>query len=138
MPYTDYLDGALNKLVFGDVAFTVPATLYVALSTSTPTQTGSGVTEPSTGAYARVSVANNTTNFVAASTQPANGQEQTNGAAITFPAATASWGTITYFGIYDAASAGNLLCFGALTTAQTIASGDTASFAAGSLTITLN
>jgi hypothetical protein len=33
----------------------------------------------------------------------------TNNSAITFPAATASWGTSIAFGLYDASSAGNLL-----------------------------
>lgn len=39
-------------------------------------------------------------------TAPAN---VTNGAVITFPASTASWGTIQAFGIYDASTSGNLL-----------------------------
>ncbi len=144
MPYTDYLDGALNQMVFGDTAYTVPADLYIALSTTTPVQAKGtatpywNFTEPSGSAYARVTVANNTTNWVAAASQPATGQEQDNGTAITFPTATGSWGTVTYFGIFDAATAGNLLAFGALTTSQTISSGDTASFAAAALTITLD
>lgn len=33
----------------------------------------------------------------------------TNGAAIAFPQATASWGTVTAFGLYDAVTAGNLI-----------------------------
>ena len=33
----------------------------------------------------------------------------TNGAAITFPTATANWGTVIAFGLYDASSSGNLL-----------------------------
>lgn len=33
----------------------------------------------------------------------------TNGAVITFPAATANWGTVTAFGLYDAVTSGNFL-----------------------------
>lgn len=138
MPFTNYLDQKLVELVFSDTAYTVPATLYVGLSTTTPAQTGTGFTEPAGSGYARVAVTNNTTNWVAAGSQPATGYEMENGTAITFPAATGSWGTVTYFGIFDAATAGNLLAYGALTTSQTISSGDTASFAVDALTVTLN
>lgn len=138
MPFTNYLDQKLVELVFGDTAYTIPATLYVGLSTTTPTQAGASFTEPSGSGYARVAVTNSTTNFVAAGTQPSTGYEVENGTAITFPAATGSWGTVTYFGIFDASTSGNLLAFGALTASQTISSGDTASFAADALTITLN
>ena len=138
MPLTNYADTALIDLLFGAVAYTTPVTLYAALSTTTPTQAGATFTEPSGLGYARVAVTNNTTNFVAAATQPATGHEVENGTAITFPAATGSWGTITYVGFYDAATAGNLLTFAALTTAQTVASGDTLSFAIDAITITLN
>ena len=61
-----------------------------------------------------------------------------NDGAVTFPAATASWGTVTHFGVFDASSTGNLLYWGALTTSKTIGSGDTASFAVGTLTVSLD
>lgn len=138
MPLTNYADQKLVQLLFGDTAYTIPTTLYVGLSTTTPTQAGTNFTEPSGGAYARVAVTNNTTNWVAATSQPATGYEQANGTTITFPTATASWGTVTYFGIFDASTSGNLIAFGALTTSQTIASSDTASFAVQSLTIEIN
>lgn len=138
MPFTTYLDKSLVDSVFGDTAYAVPATLYVALSTTTPTQAGASFTEPSGSGYARVAVANSTANFGAAATQPATGYEVVNAVALAFPAATGAWGTVTYFGVFDAATGGNLLAYGALTTAQTIASGDTASFAASALTITLD
>lgn len=41
-------------------------------------------------------------------TSPAN---VTNGATISFPAATSSWGTVVAFGIYDASTSGNLITF---------------------------
>jgi hypothetical protein len=51
---------------FGSVAVAIPATYYVGLSTTTPTNTGTNVTEPAGGSYARVAVTNNATNFPAA------------------------------------------------------------------------
>jgi hypothetical protein len=57
---------------------------------------------------------------------------------ITFAAPSAAWGTVTHFGLFDAASGGNLWIWDALTTPQAIASGGpAASFAAGALQITI-
>lgn len=139
MPYTTYLNTKLNKLEFGKTAYSGTTTHYVALSTTTPAQDGTGFTEPSGNAYARVSVTNDTTNWVPSGSQPGDGsQQQENGATIQFPTATGSWGTVTYFGIYDASTAGNLLAYGALDTSRTILNQDSASFAAGALKIKLD
>jgi len=133
MPFTYYLDNQLINEAFGGVAYTPPATLYVGLSTTAPAQGGTGITEPSGNGYARVAVTNNTTNFPNAT----NGSKS-NGTTITFPASTGSWGTVGYFFVADAASAGNILAYGTLNNPQTVSSGDTLSFAVGALTITLN
>ncbi len=139
MPYTTYLNTKLNKLAFGKTAYTGDTTHYIALSTTTPTQAGTNFTEPSGNGYARVSVTNNTTNWVPSSSQPGDGsQQQENGTTIQFPDATGSWGTITYFGIYDASTSGNLLAYGALDASKTITTEDSASFAAGALKIKLD
>ena len=74
---------------------------------------------------------NNTTNF-----PPASNGTKSNGTTITFPTATADWGTVVAVGIFDAATNGNLLFWANLTTSKTIQNGDTAQFAAGSLTFT--
>lgn len=112
---------------------TVPATLYFGLSSTTPTNTGTNVTEPSTGSYARVAVTNNSTNFPAAS-----GRQKANGTAVTFPTATGDWvsgSNLTHFVIYDAASSGNFVGWGALTTPAPVLNGQQASFAIGALVI---
>lgn len=46
--------------------------------------------------------------------------------------------TITHFALYDAASSGNYLGGGALSVAKPVLNGDTASFPASSLTISLD
>ena len=55
-----------------------------------------------------------------------------NGNAIAFPAATADWGTVVAFGIYDAASSGNLLYTGPVNspTGKPVNNGDTLTFPA--------
>ena len=130
--FTDFLELELLDHVFGAAAYTAPATLYVALSTTTITDAGGNMTEPSGNAYARVAVTNNATNWPAAAAGA-----KANGTAITFPTATGSWGTIIDFAIMDAATAGNMLGYGTLTTAKAVTTGDTPSFAIGDLDITL-
>lgn len=128
---SDYLENAILDHILGGPDYTRAATVYVALFTVTPLDTGSGGTEVVGNNYSRVSVTNNNTNWPAAS-----GGTKTNGTAITFPTASGTWGTIVSFGIYDASTSGNLLYFGSLSTAQTVVNGNTVSFAASSLTIT--
>ena len=50
--FSDYLEDKVLDHVFGGTAYTAPTTLYVALYTVAPTDTGGG-TEVSGGAYAR-------------------------------------------------------------------------------------
>jgi len=131
--FTNFLEDELLDHVWGNAAYTAPSTLYIALSTTTISDDGTGMTEPSGGAYARAAVTNNTTNWPAAS-----GGAKANGIAITFATATASWGTIIDFAVMDALTSGNMLAYGTLTASKTIDSGDTASFAIGDLDITLD
>lgn len=135
---SDYLEAAILNFLLGGVALTSPGTLYICLSTAaySDAATGSSMSEVSTSStgYARVAMTNNATNWPAA-TGSSPTQKQ-NGTAITFPAASASWGTVTSFYIVDAASGGNVLYGGDLATAKAIASGDTATFAVNSITVT--
>lgn len=130
--FSDFLELELLDHVFGAAAYTAPVTLYVALYTAAPSDSGGG-TEVTGGSYARVAVTNNATNFPAAS-----GGAKSNGTAITFPAPTANWGTVVALAILDAASGGNFLAWADLTTNRVINNGDGApKFAIGDLDLTL-
>ncbi len=130
---SDYLEVEIRKHIFRTGSFTKPSALYVGLFTAAPSDAGGG-TEVSGGSYARVQRDPLDANWTAASAT--NGVTD-NAAAITFPAPTANWGVITHFGIFDAASAGNLLFHGALTTPKTVNNGDPApAFAIGALVVT--
>lgn len=118
-------DSVANGQLDAQYGSGTPATLYCALSTTTPASDGTGFTEPSGGAYARVAVANNATNFPAASAHAKHCAIN-----ITFPAATASWGTISWAGWYDAATGGTLRAAGPLGTPQAVTSGITLTFPA--------
>lgn len=122
MNISTYLGQKFGDFILSNVSYTPPTTLYFALLTSTASASGGG-TEVTGGSYARVAVTSNTANFPGAgATYPVN---KANGTAITFPTATASWGTVGFWAVYDASSAGNLLFFGSLNSPVTIASGST-------------
>ena len=123
---SNFLENALINATLRNTTYTSVATVYVSLWTSDPTDAGSG-TEVSGGSYARTSVT-----FAA----PSNGVT-TNNADVTFPTATASWGTVGWIGINNAATSGNLLYHTALDTAKAIDSGDIFKIATGNLSVTL-
>lgn len=133
MPASTYLANKLIDHQLGKTSFTMP-TVYVALSSTTPTLAGGNVTEPSGGSYARVTTTGATWNAAASGSA-------TNAAAITFPAATADWvsgSNLTYGVLFDAATDGNCLGYGVLTVAKNVLEGDTASIAIGGLTVTIS
>ena len=125
---SNYLENALLNATLNGTTYTAPATVYVSLWTSDPTDAGSG-TEVSGGSYARTSVS-----FATASGTSGN---VLNDADVTFPTATASWGTVGWIGINDNSTGGNLLYHTALDTAKTIDSGDIFKISTGNLSVTL-
>lgn len=137
MSFTDYLEDKILNHVFGGTAYTAPTTLYVGLHTSASSDAAAG-TEVSGGAYARQTAA-----FTVSGTSPT---EASTTAAIEFPVATTSWGTVTYAGVYDALSGGNLLAYAQLTDPadfvtplpKTIDAGDVFRISAGNLKIRLD
>jgi hypothetical protein len=126
MSFSNYLETELLDHVFAGNAYTSPTTVYVGLFTSNPDEDGSG-TEVSGGSYARQ-----------AGTFSVTGNTATTTAAIEFPTATGTWGTVTHIGIYDALTSGNLLAYAALTTSKSIASGDVFRIPTGDIDITLD
>lgn len=132
--FVDSIERAILDHVLTDPAWTPPTTLYIGLSSTTPTEAGGNFTEPSTGSYARV--ATTAADWAAATgTAPAT---KTTSTTKTFPTATADWlsaANLTHFGLFEASTGGTLDAFGALTTPKPVLNGDTANFPAGSLTL---
>ena len=125
---SDYLEVALLNATLNGVAFTAVNNPYVSLHTADPTDAGTG-TEVSGGSYART-----TASFATAS--GTSGLVATD-ADVTFPTATATWGTVGWIGLWDAASGGNMLYHTALDTSKTIDSGDIFKITTGNLTVEL-
>ena len=124
---SNYLENALINGTIRGTSYTAPSTVYVGLYTSDPTDANTG-TEVTGGSYARQSAT-----FAA----PSNGSSASN-ADITFPQATANWGTVGWIGILDADTSGNLLYHTALDASKTIETGDIFKIASGNLTVTLS
>jgi hypothetical protein len=125
---SDYLANALLNHIFGKGTYTPPENIYVELSTTAPTDAGTNVTPPSGGGYARKQTAPADWNVSA-------NRLIDNANAIEFAEASGSWGTLSHFALFDEASGGNVLGWGALTTPKAVESGDTARFAAGDLDV---
>ena len=107
---------------------TRPTAWYLALFTSNPAEDASGTEVTATGtAYARQSA-----------TFTVSGNTASNSAAIEFPTATASYGTVTHVGVYTASSGGDLIAYAALSTSKAIDTGDVFRVPSGDLDVTLD
>tara|TARA_B100001094_G_C17829043_1_gene622280 strand:- start:322 stop:714 length:393 start_codon:yes stop_codon:yes gene_type:complete len=126
--FSDYLENKVLEHVFENSAYTAPSTLYAALFTVAPSDTGGG-TEVSGGGYVRQTAA-----FTVSGTNPTTA---TNGSAIEYPTATAGYGTVVAVGVFDASSSGNLLAYANLDSSKVVSTGDVFRFNAGDLDITL-
>ena len=122
---SNYLELKFLAHFTGRASTSAPSNVYVSLWTSDPTDAGSGNEVSGTG-YARQAI----------TWDAASGGTIDNAAVTDFPAAGASWGTVTHFGIHDAATSGNLLFHGALSASKAIATNDIFRIAAGGITIT--
>lgn len=139
---SNFLEDELVKHVFRTGTFAKPSVLAIALLTAATDDagtgqfsTGSGTEVANSGAYARQTRNPSDSNWTATS----GGDGQTdNAAAITFPQATASWGTVVAMGIVSSATydAGNLYFHSTLTTSRAIDTGDTPEYAIGAITVT--
>ena len=127
--FGEYLEHAIINHTLRGIAFPSPPTnLYLAMFTSQTDDT-SGGTEVSGGGYARVRLS--TTGTFGAP----DGEGTNNLPDIMFPQATAAWGALTHFALHDAATAGNRLYHGPLTTAIQINAGDILRMESGSLQV---
>jgi len=131
MTASNFLELEVLDHVLGGADYVRPATVYISLHTADPGETGANEVASAKG-YAREPVTNNATNWPAAAAG-----SKSNGTVITMDTPIgAGWGLVTYFGIWDALSAGNNLFGGLLTVAKTINAGDLVQFGVGELDIT--
>lgn len=138
MPISDYAgNNLLNSLLRG-VAFPLPAKVYISLHTADPGRTGANeVTTAAWPAYARKDAADGAaiaTGFTAAATRNSKNAKQliyavNNGAGNV---------TVSYWALFDAATGGNCLAYGPLTSSRTVQPGDVFVIDINKLTATVN
>ena len=128
--FSDYWEDEILDHIFGQGSYT-PPTIYVGLSTADPGDDGAGLSEPTGNGYGRVATS-------ASDWASASGGSLENADTIEFDEATGSWGTVTHFALFDAASGGHLLAHGTLTQSKAVGSSDTARFATGDITVSLD
>jgi len=125
--FTDYLENKIIDHMLRNQAYTPPSTVYLALFTTATSDAGGG-TEVSGGSYARQAV----------TLSAASGGASSNSADITFPQATADWGTITHVALMDALTGGNMLMHTPLDASKTVNNGDTFKINTGDLDVTVD
>jgi len=130
MPFSTTIDNQILDHFMGKSTWSATGDArWIGLSSTTPTKSGSNVTEPSGGGYARIQL-------LASEMNAASGSATENNADQTFPQATADWvsgADLTNMVMYDASTAGNFLAFKALDVAKPVLDGDTAKFATGDM-----
>ncbi len=128
---TNNLENKILDYILANAADFAPSTIYLALFTTDPSETGIAGAEVSTGAYVRVAITMGTL---------AAGGSKSNTVQVTFPVATANWGTITHFAIVDLASGGlaevNTYYQGALAASKIIDEDDQFVLPIGNITVT--
>lgn len=103
-----YLRNKILDLVFGRTSYTAPATVYIGLFTTNPSDTIDSGLEVTGTNYARIAVINNATNWPAASEGIKSNANEIEFAIV----GAGGWGVITGYGIFDSSSNGNLLYYG--------------------------
>ena len=124
---SDYAENLILNWLMKNTG-SAPSATYLALFTAAPNDAGGG-TEVSGNGYARQAVTWDTASGTGGTTS--------NSTAETFTASGGDFGTVTHIGIFDAATSGNLLWHGAMTSSKTVADGDSLQFAIGAIDLTI-
>lgn len=128
MPFTQYAANQIAGHTTGESSWTMPTALYAALYPGNPGAGLSGSSEFSGDGYARKEI----TSWGAVSNGViANDQVED------FAAATGNWSEATHFVLFDASTSGNGIYYGALTTPQTVLSGQQYRIRVGDLVVTI-
>jgi len=132
MAATNYARNKILDYNFGSVAYSVPPSFFLGLSTTTINAGGSTATEPVGSSYSRVEIANDKSNWTYASSGCL-----LNSTSVSFIEASGSWGTVTYAGLWDAPTSGSIWFYQALPTAKIVQANTVVTFSASSIAMSL-
>lgn len=120
---TNYSTSRILDALFGKSSDAVLGrNAYLGLSTTEPSTSGTGATEPSGNGYSRVLLGAYNQALTQKMGTPSNGEIQ-NAVEVHFNRSTGAWASgasIPYAVLYDAATGGNMLAYMDLTTAITV------------------
>jgi hypothetical protein len=140
---SNFLTNKIIDFVMRGQAYTPPATVFVALATTTGSSAACGTEATYTG-YARVAVTSSLANWSgtqgATTTAVSSGTsgQTSNNVTVSFGAPTSGPTTVTEFCVFDGVTGSNLLWRAPLTTPKTLNNGDAApSFAISALSWTI-
>ncbi len=138
---SNYFEEALLNHIFRNTTWSRPATIYVALFTTSPSDDDSGVEVTTAGGtlYARQGIATGAGSaWDAPIVEGGGGYVCRNTADVVFPIAGANWGTIAAVGLYDGnTGSDNLLHWSLLTPNVVINTNDQFKILAGNLSAIL-
>jgi hypothetical protein len=126
---SDYLELEILDHVLKNTAYTAPSTVYIALYSATPSDSGGGTELTVANGYARQAITFGTV---------ASAGSIASSATVTFTASGGDWSTATHAGIFDASTAGNLVFWGALTASFTLTDGNSEEFTATNISVALD
>ena len=144
---TDDRELKLLKHMFGQADLGIPSHLYMGLHVGAPTEASPSTNEISAGGYSRVLLVDNisSTSFQNSSSgmstlfELTTSDNLTNASAIDFAEATADWGTVTHYSIWEdnfSSNASNCLMIGALSSGVVVNDGDQFRIAVGQFDLT--
>lgn len=144
---TDEWEVKLLKHICGYTKLAIPSNLYLGLHSGTPTEASPSTGELSGSGYSRYHLVDNVHNTTQTSSDSqmhtrfgfGTNDSLTNESAIDFPEATGSWGTVSYYSVWDdatATTAANCLMIGALSSGVAVGSGDQFRIAVGEFDLT--
>jgi hypothetical protein len=127
--FSNYLEDQITGWIAG-TSMTAPSATFVQLYNGDPLDTGLG----GTAIYSRTTIASGTGSWTRGT---AGAGTITNASAFTITASATATASATHFAVFSSSTGGDLLFYGSLTTAKTIASGDEVKFNASALTLTI-
>ena len=138
MAFTNSGSASILNGLIGKGASVPLSNCYLGLSSTVPTGDGTNFTEPpSASGYARAIIGLQNQVATQVMDLPSGGVTQ-NKDIIFFPEASASWGTLTHFGLFSAPTGGTLVLYGALSEPITVAANYVPLFRVGNFSLTLN
>ena len=138
---SNYLESNLIQHLFRTATFAKPTVIAIALCSAAPDDTATGALTSlelgNSGSYARQTLNPLDANW--ANVSAGNGTTS-NSSAITFPTATADWGTVTHVAIVDSATYGasNVWAWGSLTVNKVVSNGDVFQFSVNQLSFQID